>query len=287
MAAAPEGTRRRRRDETDPVTRLVEDHLHLVGLEVRHASRNWPRHVDLGDVEAAARLGLLDAARRFDQGRGVPFASYAKLRIRGAILDALRDMDWVPRGVRHTARQLDHAASALTARLGRVPTDEELVAETGMGLDEIRRSRDRIANSTMVHIDDDARPGSSLAELLLCPATGAEQRIEDMEMRAMLGGALAALGERERQVICGIYLEGRQLAEIGVDLGVSESRVSQIHHATLQLLGDMLAEYLPGRAESRPEPGTGVARERRAKTATQAIHRYRTWYREQRTLVAA
>jgi RNA polymerase sigma factor for flagellar operon FliA len=287
MGATEERTRRRRQP-VDPVTRLVEDHIHLVGQEVRRASSSWPRHVDIGELEAAGRLGLLDAARRFDDARSVPFASYAKLRIRGAILDALRDMDWVPRGVRNTARELDRSAASLTARLGRVPTEDELVAETGLGLDELRRSRDQIANSAMVRIDEDGGgPGPALAELLLCPATGAEQRIEDLEMRAVLGGALAALGEREREVICGIYLEGRPQAEIAVDLGVSESRISQIHHITLQVLGEMLADYLPGRASSRPEPGTLVARERRAKSSTEAISRYRNWYREQRNLIAA
>jgi RNA polymerase sigma factor for flagellar operon FliA len=165
--------------------------------------------------------------------------------------------------------------------------------ESGLGVDAVRRTRDAAANATLARLDDTARRGGSgpaeaLAELLLCPATGAEQRVEDIEMRLMVGGALGALDDRARRIICAIYLEGRVQQDIADELGITESRVSQIHHATLHVLGDMLAVYLPERAANRPEPKAAAGRERRSRSATQAIARYRAWYEQQRGgLVAA
>jgi RNA polymerase sigma factor for flagellar operon FliA len=276
-SAAADRRRGARRGD-DPVTSLVQDHIWLVEAIVSELAAGWPKHVDRGELAAVGRLGLVEAARRYDPHRGVTFPNFARTRVRGSVLDALRDLDWAPRRVRTAARDVATVRGELMAQLRRPPTPEELAEATGYTLEQLKRLDADAQRATVLALDAPA-PGpeggdaATLAELVLAPATGAEQRLEDLEMRALVSDALALLDERSRRVIAGYFLEGRTSAELAAELGVTESRVSQIRSSTLSRLNAVLeAQWKPP-----PPSETPSLRERRATDYATAVARYRGW----------
>ncbi|WP_434440057.1 FliA/WhiG family RNA polymerase sigma factor [Lentzea sp. E54] len=195
---------------------------------------------DVADLIQSGIFGLVDAIEKFEPERGLKFETYAMQRIRGAILDDLRSQDWVPRSVRSRARDVERALERLGAKLQRTPTDRELAAELKIGLAELRELYGQLQLTSVVALDELIAPnkgGSSLAESL--PDDAAEDPVAslvDQDSRRQLADAIAQLAERDRVVVTLYYFENLTLAEIGKVLGVTESRVCQLHtRAVLRL----------------------------------------------------
>jgi RNA polymerase sigma factor for flagellar operon FliA len=205
--------------------------------------------VEPADLVSYGIFGLIDAIEKFQLDRGVRFETYAGPRIRGAILDELRSIDWVPRSLRAKARTIERAESALEGRLGRSPTDDELATAAGMSTDQLNDALTQVS-SAMIMALDDALVGAGrdgplrLSDSLASTDHGPGHDLERRETRRLLHDAILTLPERHRLVLGLYYAEGLTLAEIGRVLNVTESRVCQIHaRAVLQLRG-RLADVL-------------------------------------------
>jgi RNA polymerase sigma factor for flagellar operon FliA len=207
-----------------------------------------PAHVDEADLISYGLVGLINAIERFDLGREIRFETYAVTRIKGAILDELRALDWVPRSVRARAREIERAHAKLEARLQRVPTDEEIAEEIGISLEEFRKALIAIANSSITALDElwavsDAS-GDSISLLDTLPDANApdpEKALDLNDLKDRIADAIARLPEREKLVIALYYYENLTLREIGEVLGVTESRVSQLHTKAVLRLRSRLA----------------------------------------------
>jgi RNA polymerase sigma factor for flagellar operon FliA len=218
---------------------LVVHYASLVKFVAGRLGAGLPRSVDIGDLVSAGVFGLMNAIDRFDPEQGAKFETYAIPRIRGAILDGLRSLDWVPRSVRSRSRQIQDAIAELEHQLGRTPTDEEIAAELQIEVAELEKwladvaagsvgPLDHVAmDSTPSHSDAQTQPGSAL---------------EEGELREAMRAEISKLPEREQAVLVLYYDDGLTLAEIGDALGVTESRISQIHaKAVLQLRSRLAA----------------------------------------------
>ena len=202
-----------------------------------------PSSVDPADLVSYGIFGLIDAIEKFQLDRAVRFETYAGPRIRGAILDELRSIDWVPRSLRAKARTIERAESDLEGRLGRTPTDDELAEAAGMTTDQLNDALTQ-ASSAMIMALDDVLVGAGrdepvrLSDSLASPDVGPGHDLEKSETRRLLHEAILTLPERHRLVLGLYYAEGLTLAEIGRVLGVTESRICQIHtRAVIQLRG--------------------------------------------------
>ncbi|MCF6378249.1 sigma-70 family RNA polymerase sigma factor [Nocardioides KLBMP 9356] len=241
---------------------LVTSHIPLVGHLVREVLSRVPGHVDRDDLTSAGLTALVQAAQGFDAARGVPFARYASTRIRGALLDELRGIDWATRSVRRTARSLDETRGRLTQDLGRVPTDAEVASAQGVPLEDVLSNREDLARAQVASLQAvDAAGG--LAGSLVCSTPTPEQAIEHAELLTYLSEAIAELPERLRRVVEGYFLAEQPMAELATELGVTESRISQLRAEAMVLLRDALNSQLDPSlvpAHDRPE---GVAARRR------------------------
>lgn len=241
---------RRWRDARDEITRerLILHYSPLVSHVAGRVSAGLPPNVDVGDCASYGMFGLIDAIEKYDPERGVRFEPYAMSRIRGAILDELRALDWIPRSVRTKARTVERAYQALEARLHRSPTEAELADELGVSVEDLQHTFSQISVVNVLALDEllavaEDQPGvMSLGDTLAdLDADDPVAVFESQETRALLLGALAELTERERRVIHLYYVEGLTLAEVGEHVGVSESRVSQIHSKAMLALRTKLA----------------------------------------------
>ena len=243
---------------------LVREHLPLVRRAVAELSARMPRHAPRDDLMSAGMVGLAQAARNFDEGRGVPFHRYAATRIKGALLDELRTHDWASRPVRAKARQMDVTTEKLTARLGRAPTAEELAAEMGVERQTIDGLAQDLHRATVLNYEAMVQSGDS-DSVLLVDDHDPEGDLLDRERNAYLVDAVKALPERLRIVVLGYFFQDRSMQEIGAELGVSESRVSQLRAEALDLLRDgMNAQLDPSLVEAPARPGGRVARRKEA-----------------------
>jgi RNA polymerase sigma factor for flagellar operon FliA len=204
---------------------LVLHYAALVKYVAGRIAVGLPASVDRADLVSAGIVGLLEAIERFDPERGPTFEGYALGRIRGAILDELRAADWVPRSVRAKARAIEAAYQDLEARLKRAPTDDELAAAASMSVAQLQAALSEIAASGLVALEELTALGDVLADRREGPAG----MVEEVETRAVLAEAVRRLPDRERTVLALYYVEALTLAQIGHVLGVTESRVSQIH----------------------------------------------------------
>lgn len=247
-------------------SRLVEDHLDLVNHVVFQVAVHFPRHVDRDELARAGALGLVEAAQRFDEARGVPFNRFAAQRIRGAIIDAVRSADWAPRSVRTLARRLDQVEQRLAARLGRLPSLGETADELGMTREDLDQLRDRIFRSVVLayeHLVGDTDDEElTLVDVLADPDDREPgEELEVRELHAYLRDAIALLPERHRLIVLGYFIEERTSEELARFLGVTESRVSQMRTEALAMLRmGIEAQYVP--TEQRPAPDGLVARRR-------------------------
>ena len=213
--------------------RLVVQYSPLVKYVAGRMRSRLPHTVEQDDLVSDGVLGLMDAIERFDPSRGLTFQTFAVPRIRGAIIDGLRAMDFVPRSVRDKVRAVQQATVALEERLGRLPADEEVARELGIPVQQVR-DLNRQTSSSHANLDD-----FDLADEL---SSAADATVEQGDANASLMRVVAELSERDQVVIALYYFEGLTLAEIGRVLGVTESRISQVHsRATASLRAKLLA----------------------------------------------
>jgi RNA polymerase sigma factor for flagellar operon FliA len=214
--------------------RLILTYAPLVKYVAGRLASGLPAHVDDDDLVSYGLLGLIGAIERYDPGRDVKFETYAMARIKGSIIDELRSMDWVPRSVRSRARDIERAIAELEARLGRAPTDEEIAEKLGLSEDELNASLSEISRTSIAALDElwTVSGGDQIALIDTIEDTeGADPQAElaYTEMREAIADAIARLPEREKLVVTLYYYEELTLREIGEVLGVTESRVSQLH----------------------------------------------------------
>jgi RNA polymerase sigma factor for flagellar operon FliA len=237
--------------ETQDLSLLIEEHLPLVKHIVFQVAVHFPRHVDRDDLARAGALGLVEAARRYDESRGVPFDRFAAQRIRGAILDAVRAADWAPRSVRTLARKLESVEQRLATELGRVPSTDEMATALGMTRAELSRLQDRMFRSVVLALEHEVSDGTdedlTLVDVLRDKAAVEPlEELETRELHAYLRDAVDLLPERQRLVVVGYFLEGRTSQELARFLGVTESRVSQLRSEALAMLKEGIeAQYQP------------------------------------------
>ncbi len=231
---------------------LVVAYSPLVKYVAGRMSTGLPAHVEEADLISYGLEGLINAIERFDLGREIKFETYAITRIKGAIIDALRALDWVPRSVRARAREIERAYGTLEHKLHRTPTDEEMSLELELSVEEFQEWLMRISNSTVVALDelwsvsDSSGDQVSLLDTLHDnDAPDPQQLLDASELKDRLAEAISALPEREKLVIALYYYENLTLREIGEVLGVTESRVSQLHtKAVLRLKSRLQGDNL-------------------------------------------
>jgi RNA polymerase sigma factor for flagellar operon FliA len=226
--------------------RLVLHYAPLVKYVAGRVGTGLPAHVDVADLVQSGIFGLVDAIEKFEPERGLKFETYAMQRIRGAILDDLRSQDWVPRSVRGRAREVERALERLGGQLQRTPSDAEVAKELGLPVSDLHEVYAQLQLTSVVALDELAAAGrgvTSLAETL--PDEGADDPVAllvDKDNRRQLAEAIGRLAERDRIVVTLYYFENLTLAEIGKVLGVTESRVCQLHTRAVLRLRAKLVE---------------------------------------------
>jgi RNA polymerase sigma factor FliA len=259
------------RNQSD-VDDLVTSHIQLVGHIVRETMGRLPGHVSRDDLTSAGLTALVQAARSFDEARGVPFTRYAATRVRGAVIDELRGIDWASRSVRRRARELDATRSRLATELGRMPTDAEVAAASGMSLEEIAANDDDVSRASVMSLQGFG--DTPIDDVLPTRVPSPEERIEQQERVGYLVDAVALLPERLRTVVEGYFFAERPMADIAAELGVSESRVSQMRAEALVLLKDAMNSALdPELVTPHARPDGCAARRRDAYFASVASRR--------------
>jgi RNA polymerase sigma factor FliA len=226
---------------------LIVHYSPLVKYVAGRVASGLPQNVEQADLVSYGIFGLIDAIDKYQPERGFKFETYAIARIKGNILDELRSIDWVPRSVRAKARALERAYAKLEGQLHRTPTEAELAEELDLTDDQLQTTLSQISFTGLVALDEmlsgsDRGEGATLGDTLADPGEGPVAAYEVEEMREILADAIRRLPERERDVLSLYYYEGLTLAEIGSILGVTESRVCQIHtKAVIQLRARLAA----------------------------------------------
>ena len=252
MATKPEDTQSlwqefRRTGDKGLRDRLILTYAPLVKYVAGRLGSGLPAHVDENDLVSYGLLGLIGAIERFDPDRDIKFETYAIARIKGSIIDELRAMDWVPRSVRARARDIERAIGELEGKLGRAPTDEEVAKKLGVTEEELNESLSEISRTSIGALDElwTSSAGGDQVALIdtLEDKEGPEPQsaLAETEMKEALGEAIARLPEREKLVVTLYYYEELTLREIGEVLGVTESRVSQLHTKAILRLKARLA----------------------------------------------
>ena len=228
--------------------RLILHYAPLVKYVASRVATGLPTSVEQADLVSYGMFGLIDALEKFDLDRAIKFETYAIPRIKGAIIDELRAMDWVPRSVRFKAREIEKATGLLEGQLKRAPTEAEISQHMGMTVGELHDVVNQISFVSVMALDevlsvgDDRGEKISLLDTLADPSIDPTTSLEGQETRGLLTGAINSLSEREKIVVTLYYFEGLTLAEIGEILGVTESRVCQIHTKAVGQLRTNLTE---------------------------------------------
>lgn len=247
---------------------LVEEYVPLVGHLVRELSVRIPASVDRDDLRSAGLVALVKAAQSFDPAFGVPFSAYAATRVRGALLDELRSIDWASRNVRRRSRDIDAARHRLATTMGAFPDDATVATSLGLTTAEVARADADVSRAAVLSLHAFDHP---IADVLPSMISGPEELVDRAEQMDYLADALQELPDRLRSVIVGYFLEERPMREIAEELGVTESRISQLRGEALVLLRDALARALePHLVEPPADPAGVVARRRAAYVAAVA-----------------
>jgi RNA polymerase sigma factor for flagellar operon FliA len=233
---------------TDPQVRdqLVLAHVGLVKSLAHRLRRRLPSQVEVAELVSVGVLGLIDAASRYQPSLGVPFDAFARQRIHGAMLDALRRLDTVPRSVRRLQRQAEDAIGRLRHGLGREPESAEIAADIGVTVEQYERMLDEMRQIELAVVRRSAagEEAASLLDLAVDPDAGPYVQLERRELRRRLAAALAQLPDRERQILALSYEHDLTLSEIGQVIGVSESRISQLRAQAIARLRSLLRVWL-------------------------------------------
>lgn len=229
--------------------RLILHYSPLVKYVAGRVAVGLPANIEQADLISYGIFGLIDAIDKYDRSRGIKFETYAINRIRGAIIDELRAIDWVPRSVRFKAREVEKAYTSLENQLKRPPSDAEIAGEMGISVDELNRIYTQLSSVSMVALDElfavqgDHGDKVSLIDTIEDTKTASPMdAFESVEMKEILTGAVNRLPEREKMVVTLYYYEGLTLAEIGQVLGVTESRICQMHTKAVLALRGKIAE---------------------------------------------
>lgn len=258
---------------------MVTEHLYLVQHVVNQLASRYPRHVDRSELWSAGALGLVDASRRYDPDTGIPFARYATIRIRGAIIDSTRSRDWATRRLRREMRRVRDAAETFQAREGRNASEVELAQLLDMTVDELARHKAAASTATLLHLDH-VMPGMEPGEGGI--AAKVEERDSDRlpedatEQRELVGtvrSAVSFLADTQREVVERYYFGGELLRNIADSLGVTEARASQIRSEALDAMRAYFGTSFEG-VLPVPEGAPGVRR--RAAYVTQ-MEQQTTW----------
>ncbi len=241
MTTRPGTASARKRSQRDQV---ILEHLPLVRVIAVRVHANLPVYVELEDLVHAGVLGLIDAVVKYNPRKQVAFSSYAKHRIKGAILDSLRQLDWASRDLRRRQRQADVAAQELTAELKRLPTEEELASRMGLEVERWRRLAVDMRNSAMISASSRAEDQDELPapDFPAKPETRPDNLCVRSQMRSVLSTAMKTLPERYQKVVTLYYTGEMTMKEIGGLMGINESRVSQIHKAALERMAAALEQ---------------------------------------------
>ena len=225
---------------------LILEYAQLVKLVAGRLSMYLGYNVEYDDLVGYGIFGLIDAIEKFDYGKNVKFETYASLRIRGAILDQIRKMDWIPRSLRQKQKKIDAAMTKIETQLGRPATDEELAAELEITVDELFNWQGQTKMSNLISLDEYTEEDSEANMEAVgnahfdCP----EEAVEKEELKKMIVDAMELLTEKERNVVALYYYEEMTLKEISIILEVSESRVSQLHTKALNKMRQKLGIYI-------------------------------------------
>jgi RNA polymerase sigma factor for flagellar operon FliA len=263
---------------------LIVKHMPLVGHIVRETMSRVPSHVDRDDLTSAGLTALVQAAHAFDPERGVPFNRYAATRIRGAIVDNLRSIDWASRSVRRRSRELDLTRANLATVLGRTATPAEVAQAAGITLEEVVANDEDVSRAQVLYLS--ASEDDAISERLVSNAPDPQTMLEHRERLTYLTEAIAELPDRLRLVVEQYFLAERPMGEIAETLGVTESRVSQLRAEAMVLLRDALNLALdPELVEPAVRPN-GCAARRRQAYFTAVADRHAAGLRGQMTAVS-
>ena len=230
------------RGQREPlIEQLVHAYSHLVDFQVQRLLVDLPASVDRDDLVSEAQIGLIDAINRFDPAKNVKFETYASIRIRGAIVDYLRKLDWAPRSLRHRAREIAQAELSLEQELGQQPTEEQVADKLGLSVEAFRQQLSDISALTVLSFRD-LEEGEGEFQIGDA-ASGPERDLARASFTRNLAQALETLPEREGLVLDLYYRRQLSLKEIGEVLSLSESRICQIHAAAVAKLREKLADW--------------------------------------------
>ncbi|MBA3037553.1 MAG: FliA/WhiG family RNA polymerase sigma factor [Desulfobacterium sp.] len=220
-----------------PLVKYISDRLAI----------RMPSHILKDDLHSAGILGLFDAIDNFDSSRGIKFETYASYRIRGAILDEMRKLDWIPRSVRKDIQTIEAAISAAQVKLDRTPEDEEIAQEMGVNLETYYKMIDRTHNINLLSLDEPTR-GTTITAVNKIESDNPSpfDKIKKSELKKVIAGALANLPEKVQMVISLYYFDEMTLKEIAEIMGLTESRISQIHSKAIIILRTKLKAYFEG-----------------------------------------
>lgn len=243
---------------------LVRANLPLVQYGVAEITGRVPRHVSRDDLVSAAMFGLAQAARSYEHSRGIAFEKFAMIRIRGALLDELRSRDWASRSVRSAARTMEAANERFTATHGRTPNHEETAHEMGVEVEKVQDIIDDVHRGTVLNYESLVTDGH-IADFLPDREPTPVEELLSRERRAFLMDAVVALPERLRHVVVAYFFEERPMHQIAEELGVTESRISQMRGEALALMhSGMTANLDPDQLPAEPRPAGRLARKKAA-----------------------
>ncbi|MCH7977980.1 MAG: FliA/WhiG family RNA polymerase sigma factor [Acidobacteria bacterium] len=258
--------------DSDQRNHLLMEQLPQVRYIAKRIHDRLPQHVALEDLVHAGVIGLIDALHKYDPSKNVQLKSYAKFRIRGAILDSLRELDWSPRDLRKKARRLEQADRKLKDQLGRAATEPELAAEMGLVLDEFQRLLGELRGLDLGSLQAETSEGVDNVQYCAYQPNGPAEDPFFLclrsEMKDLLGRAIDELPQKEREALALYYFEELTMKEVGAVLGVSESRVSQIHSTALIRVRARMKELMESRpapnltGQNLPEPVAGIPQKR-------------------------
>ena len=241
---------------------ILLEHLPTVRYVARRIHERLPQHVELEDLVSAGIVGLIDAFSKYDHSKRVQFKSYAQFRIRGAILDSLRMLDWSPRELRRKGRAVEEAIRALTQRLGHAPSEQEIAKEMSLCLGDFQQLLGELKGLEIGSLHAERSEDSGDEELAYIPGSPDEDplfRCMQGEMKQHLMDAIDQLPDKERLVLTLYYYEELTMKEIGLTLGVVESRVSQIHSSAVARLRTALAALRPRNTPVKNSPAKAIA----------------------------